>query len=157
MAKILFISDAAYPLGTTAFGIVSGQWLGPPDDPRLAKEHDVVHIAGNYTTDKPPCRDKDGNEVRLPYAVYRPHFSNPNGFDLVDPILENERPELLCLMMDVGTGYEWLRHEELKGLYTVAYLAIEGAPLMPSWCSAIKKIQKPVVFTEFTAEEEGEQ
>ncbi len=157
MAKILFISDAAYPLGTTAFGIVSGQWLGPPGDPRLAKEHKVVHIAGNYTTDKPPCRDENGDEIRLPYTVCRPHYSNPNGFDLVDAIMGQEEPELLCLMMDVGTAYEWLRHEELRDLYTVAYLAIEGAPLMPSWCKIIKEIQTMVVFTEFTAEEEGEQ
>jgi len=151
VAKILFISDAAYPLGTTAFGIVSGQWLGSMEEPRLAARHDVVHIAGNFTTDKPPCRDADGKEVRLPYTVYRPHFSNPNGFDLIDAIIGQEEPEMLCLMMDVGTAYEWLRYEGLKELHTVAYLAIEGAPLMPSWCSAIKKIQKPVVFTEFTA------
>jgi len=151
VAKILFISDAAYPLGTTAFGIVWGQWLGTPEDPRLSKEHDVVHIAGNYTTDKPPYPNK------LPYKIYRPHISNPNGFDLVNAILRQENPELLCLMMDVGTAYEWLRHNELKKLYTVAYLAIEGAPLMPSWCKIIKQIQRAVVFTKFTAEEEGEQ
>jgi len=146
MAKILFISDAAYPLGTTAFGVVSGQWLGDPEDPRLAGEHDVVHIAGNYTTDKPPYPNQ------LPYKIYRPHVSNPNGFDLVNAILRQEKPDLLCLMMDVGTAYEWLRHQGLKELYTVAYLAIEGAPLMPSWCKVIKEIQRAVVFTKFTAE-----
>lgn len=152
MAKILFISDAAYPLGTTAFGIVSGQWLGPPENPRLAGEHDVVHIAGNYTTDKPACKDKNGKEIRFPYSIYRPHYSNPNGFDLISSVLAHEKPELLCLMMDVGTAYEWLRHRELKKLYTVAYLAIEGAPLMPSWCKIIKEIQRVIVFTNFTAE-----
>lgn len=151
MAKILFISDAAFPLGTSAFGIVSGQWLGTMEEPRLAAKHDVVHIAGNYTNDKPPYQGQ------LPYRVYRPGRMNPNGFDLIDPILENERPELLCLMMDVGTAYEWLRYERLKELYTVAYLAIEGAPLMPSWCTIMKQIQKVIVFTEFTAKAVKEQ
>ena len=76
--RLLFVSDAAYPLGNTGFGIVSGQLLkGLLECGRF----DIAHLARGLS---------GAVENAQSYRLYVPPLNDPNGYRYIQYVCEME-------------------------------------------------------------------
>lgn len=149
MTTILSVLDN--PTTTTGFAVA-----GTPFLVEFARQGWDVHCLGTLSTRK----DKDGE---LPFAMYpignKDHTLR--GFDRLQDLVMTCKPDIVWIMMDAGSVFEYLfgdqrlmelleaikrgdyKHLDMKPFKIVAYIPVEGAPFCaPHMLQTLRTVQE---------------
>lgn len=123
--KVLVVSDAAYPMGTTAFGLISGKVI----EELQRQDFQVLHMARSM-------RQLPKQEPN--YRVFMTPSSDPNGYaSYLGQVCEAERPDVIFYSADPGSIKDWRRSIEARRVPNVAFAPTEAGPMLEPWSSAM--------------------
>lgn len=142
--RLLWVSDGIAPLTQTGFGNVSAALL-----PAFTDRFAVAHLAlGGTGMDRIRERQADLPGVWSIYPTTEQDISAHIPGGLADLALTAWRPDVVFIMADPGQVF--IQRQHIQRVYgnderpaVVAYMPIEGEPLMPAWRMLLNKDRFP--------------
>lgn len=125
---ILAISDAAYPLSTTGFGIAVSKFI----DGFIDWGFEVHHFARGLKVLP--------NEFDPPYKLYIPSSGDPNGVGFLQQVGEWQKFDLAFMLADPNSIMEWRKAIYLRRIPNLVYVPTEGGPLLSPWSDTLQEI-----------------
>jgi glycosyltransferase involved in cell wall biosynthesis len=132
MKKVLVISDPAYPLSNTGFGIVAGMVM--PELKALG-----LHVT-HYAQGLMPHHQAASDSLVGYNRVYATPMGVGEGTEYLERVFEWEKPDALLVVKDPVTLHNLRRSSAVRQIPTVYYGPTEGAPLTAPWSHALYEV-----------------
>lgn len=112
---------------------------------------DVVQMA---SMDVPPmCDSRPYWEIGV--KPYFPRGSNVTGSDIIEHVVDAEKPDVIFINADAGMVYNWQVALRISGRHripSVVYAPIEGAPIQPPYAAAFSNATVGLTYTKWSSD-----
>ena len=140
--RILFVGDPSYPISNTGFGIATAKII---EGLVKSERFRILHLPRGMLAHHVAPKD-------LPFTVYVPPVSDPNGWHYCGTIADWENPHLIIFESDPQSISEWRKNTQVRRVPNLVHCPVEGAPLLRPWADEMKMIQpqgRITCYTEF--------